>query len=110
MSAADAFSAMLNVLPAIAVFAGFAVLVFGVVPRVTVPVAAGAAVVAYVIELVGILLEWPAWVLNLSPFHHLEEVPVDPIDPWSALVMTAIGVVLALGGVIAFERRDVVGA
>lgn len=110
VSAAEAFSAMTNTLPAIAVFAGLAVLVFGLFPRLTVPVAAGAAVVAYVIELVGPLLEWPEWVLDISPFHHLEQVPVDPVDPLGAVVMTAIGVVLAVGGILAFERRDVVGA
>lgn len=110
VTAGDAYSALANTLPAIAVFAGFAVLVFGLAPRLTVPVAAAAAVVAYVIELVGPLLEWPEWVLAVSPFHHLAQVPVDPVDVPAALVMTAIGVVLALGGILAFERRDLVGA
>lgn len=110
VTAADAFSAILNVLPAVAVFVGFAVLVFGLAPRLTVPVAAGAAVVAYVIELVGELLEWPEWVQDVSPFHHLEQVPVDPIDVPAALVLTGIGVVFALGGILAFQRRDLVGA
>ena len=110
VTAAEAFSAMANTLPAIAVFAGLGVLVFGLFPRLTVPVTAGAAVVAYVIELVGPLLEWPDRVLDVSPFHHLEQVPVDPVDPVGAAVMTAIGVVLAVGGILAFERRDIVGA
>lgn len=110
VSAADAYSAMANALPAIAVFAGLAVLVFGLAPRLTVPVAAGAAVVAYVIELVGPLLEWPEWVLDISPFHHLAQVPVDPVDVPAALVLTGIGVLLALGGILAFERRDLIGA
>ena len=84
--------------------------VFGLLPRLTVPVAAGAAVVAYVVELVGPVLEWPEWVLNLSPFHHLEQVPVDPVGVPAALVMTGIGLVLAIAGILAFERRDLVGA
>lgn len=109
-TAADAFSAAVNVLPAIAVFAGLAVFVFGLLPRLTVPVAAGAAVVAYVVELVGPLLEWPEWVLDVSPFHHLEQVPVDPVDVPAAIVMTGAGAVLAIAGIIAFERRDLVGA
>jgi ABC-2 type transport system permease protein len=110
VTAADAFAASANALPAIAVFAGLAVFVFGLLPRLTVPVAAGAAVVAYVVELVGPVLEWPEWVLNLSPFHHLEQVPVDPVGVPAALVMTGIGLVLAIAGILAFERRDLVGA
>jgi ABC-2 type transport system permease protein len=110
VTAADAASAMANALPAIAVFAGLAVLVFGLAPRLTVPLAAGAAAAAYVIELVGPLLEWPEWVLGVSPFHHLEQVPIDPVDVPAALVMTGIGVVLAVGGILALERRDLVGA
>ncbi|MBM7505181.1 hypothetical protein ACFPER_14060 [Agromyces aurantiacus] len=110
VTTADVASALINVLPAVAVFAGLAVLVFGVAPRATVPVAAGAAVVAYVIELVGELLEWPEWVQDVSPFHHLEQVPVDPIDPWSAIVMTAVAAILCSAGIVAFERRDIVEA
>lgn len=109
-TAADAFSAAANVLPAIAVFAGLAVLVFGALPRFTVPVAAGAVVVAYVVELVGPLLEWPEWVLDVSPFHHLDQVPADPADVPAALVMTGVGLVLAVAGILAFERRDLAGA
>lgn len=48
--------------------------------------------------------------LGLSPFHHLEQVPVDPVDVSAALVLTGIGVLLALGGILAFEWRDLVGA
>jgi ABC-2 type transport system permease protein len=110
VTAGDAFSAMANALPAIAVFAGLAVLVFGLLPRLTVPLTATAAAVAYLIEVVGPLLEWPEWVLGVSPFHHLEQVPVDPVDVPAALVLTGIGVLLALGGILAFERRDLVGA
>lgn len=110
VTAGDAFSAMANALPAITVFVGLSVLVFGVAPRLTVPVTAGAAVVAYVLELVGPLLEWPEWVLDVSPFHHLAQVPIDPVDLPAALVLTGIGALLALGGVLAFERRDLVGA
>jgi ABC-2 type transport system permease protein len=49
-------------------------------------------------------------VLGLSPFHHLAQVPVDPFAAGPAAVMVAVGVALALCGVVAFERRDLVGA
>ncbi len=110
VTAVEAFSAAANQLPVIAAFAGLAVFVFGLLPRLTVPVAAGATVMAYLIELVGPLLEWPEWVLAISPYHHLAQVPVDPADVTAAVILTAVGVVLATAGMIAFERRDLVGA
>lgn len=110
VSAGDAFAGVFNALPAVAVFAGLTVLVFGVAPRLTVAVGASVPLVAYVLEVVGPLLEWPDAVVGLSPFHHLEEVPVDPFGVTAAVVMTAIGVVLAVAGVVAFERRDLVAA
>jgi ABC-2 type transport system permease protein len=110
LAAADSFSAMFNTLPMVAVFAGVSVLVFGVAPRLTVAVGATAPVAAFVLELVGPLLEWPEWVVGLSPFHHLAAVPVDPVAWPAALVMMVIGVALTGAGTLAFERRDLVGA
>ena len=83
---------------------------FGIAPRGTVAVGASAAVVAYVLQLVGPLLEWPDWVVAVSPFHHLAAVPVDPFGLSAAIVMVVVGVALAGAGILAFERRDLVGA
>ena len=106
----DAFAATFNALPVVTVFAGLSVLVFGIAPRLTVAVGASAAVVAYVLELVGPILQWPEWVVAMSPFHHLAAVPVDPFGLPAGIVMVAVGVVLAGSGILAFERRDLVGA
>jgi ABC-2 type transport system permease protein len=106
----DAFAATFNALPVVTVFAGLSVLVFGIAPRLTVVVGASAAVVAYVLELVGPILQWPEWVVAMSPFHHLAAVPVDPFGLPAAIVMVAVGVVLAGAGIVAFESRDLVGA
>jgi ABC-2 type transport system permease protein len=101
---------MFNTLPMVAVFAGVSVLAFGVAPRLTVAVGATTPVAAFVLELVGPLLEWPDWVVGLSPFHHLAAVPVDPVAWPAALLMVAVGVALTAAGIVAFERRDLVGA
>jgi ABC-2 type transport system permease protein len=110
LTAADAFAAVLNTVPMIIVLAGLCVLVFGVAPRLTVAVGASAAVGAYVLELVGPLLRWPEWLVGISPFHHLEDVPVDPFGLPAALAMVAIGAALTVAGMLMFERRDLVGA
>ena len=106
----DAFAATFNAVPMVLVFAGLSVLVFGIAPRLTVAVGASSAVVAYVLQLVGPLLEWPDWVVAVSPFHHLAAVPVDPFGLSAAIVMVTLGVALAGAGILAFERRDLVGA
>lgn len=110
VAASDAVLAMFGPLPAVAVLAGTGVLVLGVAPRLTVVVAASAPPVAYVLELVGPLLDWPEAVVGLSPFHHLAAVPVEPFATAPALVMIAVGIALATAGVWAFGRRDLAGA
>lgn len=110
LNASDPFIAMANMLSMLVVFAGLATTAFATVPRHTVPVTATAAVVAFVLEMVGPALHWPAWVLGISPFHHLAGVPVDPLNWPAAFVMTGIGIVLMGAGVVAFTRRDLIGA
>jgi ABC-2 type transport system permease protein len=110
LSANDAFAGVFNTLPAVAVFAGLDVLVYATLPRLT--VAAGGALVAtaYVVEVVGPLLELPGWVTALSPFHHLAAVPMDPVDWGSCVAMLTIGIVVVGAGLVAFERRDLTTA
>nr|WP_297425918.1 hypothetical protein [uncultured Actinotalea sp.] len=110
VSGADAFAAMVNPLPVVAVFLGLAVALLGVVPRLVVGVTATVAMVLYVVELVGPPLDWPEAVLALSPFHHLALVPVDPVATTAALVLVGVGVALSAVGFVTFARRDLVGS
>ncbi len=105
----DAAAAGFGALPAVAVFGGLAVALLGLAPRLVVPVGAAVTMAAYVVELVGPALHWPEAVLSLSPFHHLEQVPVDPFGLTAALVMGAVAVALVVLGMVAFQRRDLVG-
>ena len=97
-------------LPLVALFTGLAVLTFGVAPRLTVGVPVTLAVVGYLLDTFGTMLEWPEWLLSASPFHHLARLPGSPMTLTPVLVMTAAGVVAAAVGVVAFARRDVRGA
>ncbi len=106
----DAMAASVNLLPVILVFAGLAVAMFGLAPRLTIAVPVGAVVVAYVLQMVGAALELPGWVVGLSPFYHLALVPVADYALTQGLVMTAIAIGATAVGVVAFERRDLVGA
>ena len=97
-------------LPLVALFTGLAVLSFGVAPRLTVGVPVTLAVVGYLLDTFGTMLEWPDWLLSASPFHHLARLPGAPMTLVPILVMTVTGVVATVVGVVAFARRDVRGA
>lgn len=110
LAVTDSLAATFNTAPMVLLFAGFSVLMFAVFPRLTVIAGVAAPVLAYVLQLVGPMLDWPGWVLGLSAFHHIAAVPVDPFGLPAAVIMIGIGVLFAVGGIAAFQRRDLVGS
>lgn len=105
----DAAAAVLNALPVAALFLGLGIFFMGVAPRLVVPVGASLAMGSYILNTVGPALHWPDAVVDLSPFHHLEMVPVDPFGTTAAVVMVGLAAVLVAAGMLAFQRRDLVG-
>jgi len=106
----DAMRSVLNTLPVVIVIGGLAVLTFGLLPRLTVAVPVTVTVVGYLLTLLGPALSWPAWVLNVSPFTHLAWVPSVPWAATAGIVMTCVGLALLGLGLLAFNRRDVIGS
>jgi ABC-2 type transport system permease protein len=90
-------------------FAGLAVLAYGTSPRHSLAVAVTVTVTAYLVQLIGPALDWPRWLLDLSPFHHLAQVPAQSFAPLAAAVMVLLGALAVTGGMVAFARRDVMG-
>ena len=106
----NSMRSVLNALPVVVLIGGLAVFSFGLLPRLTVAITVTVTVVGYIVTLLGPALSWPAWVLNLSPFTHLAWVPAVPWAATSGIVMTCLGLVLLGIGLLAFNRRDVVGS
>jgi ABC-2 type transport system permease protein len=102
----DAMRSTLNLLPIVVLTAGLALAAFGLVPRLTVALPVAVTVVGFVLSMLGPALDWPQWALNLSPFAHLALVPAEPWAATSGMVMTGIGAVLAVAGLMTFHRRD----
>lgn len=102
----DTVRALFNTLPVVLFIGGLAVLTFGLLPRLTAAVPVAVTVVGLVLYLLGPALEWPQWVLDLSPFTHLAMVPAVPWAATSGIVMTVLGVLLCAGGALLFRRRD----
>jgi ABC-2 type transport system permease protein len=100
----------LNCLPTALLFLSVGALTFAAIPRATAVVAYGAVLAAFLWELVGALLQAPAWALGISPFHHVGLVPTAAFRPLSAVVMLALAALAAAAAVALFERRDLVAA
>lgn len=97
--------ASLAAVPAVLVLAGVAVALFGVAPR-ALPAAWGALAACVVLWFAGPLANLPAWVLDLSPYHHITALPGGELRAGPLLALTAIAAGLTAGGLIAFRRRD----
>ncbi len=106
LSAGDSLAAAANVLPAAILFLGLAMLLHGVLPTWTVGVTGVLAIGLYMVELIGPALDWPNWVLDLSPYHHLALVPAEPAA-WTALaIMAGIAIAATTLGLLTYAHRD----
>ncbi|WP_406319622.1 ABC transporter permease [Streptosporangium sp. NBC_01639] len=92
-------------LPAVWLFAGLAFALFGLLPRL----AAG----AFAILLVSLLLGWVGgelglsqWVLDLSVFNHIPQLPGEEPAVLPLAVLTALTAALILLGLYGLRRRD----
>ncbi len=100
----------INAVPTAVLFLGLAALAYALAPRASSAVAYGLVIVAFLWELFGSLLGAPTWLVDLTPFEHVGLVPATALRPDSAGVMLALGALAGGAAVIAFRRRDLLGA
>jgi ABC-2 type transport system permease protein len=111
ISASDAaelprlIGASLAYAPALWVFVGLAVAVFGIAPRL-VGIAWGFLGLIAFIGFIGPLLRLPDWTFDLSPLEHVARMPVADIRLVPEVVLTLVAAALVAVGVVAFRRRD----
>ena len=93
--------------PAVMVFVGIAVALFGWLPRVAIPLTWGVLAAMWFIVLIGDALHLPSWLLNVLPFSATPYLPYEELT-WAPLaIMTLVAMDLAWAGLNRFERRDV---
>jgi ABC-2 type transport system permease protein len=97
-------------LPAVVLFAGLTVLVFGALPRLTVVLPATVAVVSYLLNSFVPLLGLPSWVQRLSPFDAVARLPGEGFAWASSMALVGAGLAAAALGVGLFARRDLFGS
>lgn len=100
--------AALAQVPAVWVVGGLAMVLFGLLPRLT--GLAWAALVAFaVLGQLGELLQLDERLRGLSPYYHLPRLPAAGADLLPLLWLTVIATALIVGGVTAFRERDLTG-
>lgn len=97
-------------LPAILAFIGGVLLLFGIFPRLTIPLAWSAFIGSFLILQLAALLGLPEWTVNISPFTHSPAAPSESITLIPVLSLLATAVVLGVLGLISFKNRDVTGS
>ncbi|HLR61541.1 MAG TPA: ABC transporter permease [Lentibacillus sp.] len=102
------FSAAFVYLPAIWVITGLAVMLIGLLPKATALIWLY-VFYGFVTVYIGGLLELPDWVLNLSVFEHVPQLPAADMEPENIFWMTGVAIVLLVIGYIGYRRRDMEG-
>lgn len=100
--------AALAQLPAVWVFGGIAVLLYGAAPKAA-PAAWAVAGLALALGWIGPALELPQPVLGLSPFGHLAKLPGTEMAWTPVVVLLVLTGALVAAGLAALRRRDLTG-
>jgi ABC-2 type transport system permease protein len=92
------------------VVVGVGTLLYGLAPRLAVPVLYGLVLWSFVIEIIGSSITTNHWLLDTALLSHLGPVPATSLD-WTAIGWLAgLGVLAAVAGLALFERRDLAAA
>src|SRR6478609_86659 len=93
--------------PAVMVFVGIAVALFGWLPRLAIPLAWGVLAAMWFIVLIGDALHLPSWLLDALPFSATPYVPYAQLTWPPLVIMTVVAGALVWTGLNRFEHRDV---
>jgi ABC-2 type transport system permease protein len=93
-------------LPAVWVMAALAVVLFGMVPRLS-SIAWGALAVCVLMLLVGATLQLNQWILDISPFTHVPHLPGGHATATPFLTLTILAAVMGAAGLAGLRRRDI---
>ena len=89
---------------------GVGTLLYGLAPRLTVPVLYALILWSFLIQIIGSTITINHWLLDTAVLTHLGPVPATSPN-WTAVAwLTGLGVLAALAGLATFNRRDLVAA
>lgn len=93
--------------PAVMVFVGITVALFGWLPRLAVPLAWGVLAAMWFVVIIGDALHLPHRLLDVLPFSATPYQPFEQMSWTPLLVMALVAAALVWAGLYRFTRRDV---
>jgi ABC-2 type transport system permease protein len=99
--------AALTRLPAVLVLAAAAVLLFGLLPWESVALAWSTLALAGVIAVFGPPLQWPAWMMDISPLTQTPKLPGGPVPAEPLAWLCGLAVAFGVVGLAGLRRRDI---
>jgi len=99
--------AALAQLPSALVLAAIAVLVFGLLPRASVPAAWTALGLVVLINLFGQVLQLSHWVMDISPFTHAPRLPGGTVSAAPLVWLCGLALAMSVAGLAALRHRDI---
>ena len=100
--------AALVYLPAIWLFTGITMLLFGLIPRLAALSWVALALVV-VIDLLGEFFDISQWILDISPFTHVPRLLAGDTVENSLILLFVVAFALILIGIVGYQRRDING-
>lgn len=89
---------------------GAGALLYGLAPRLAVPILYALVLWSFLIEIIGSDITGNHWLLDTALLSHLGPVPAASLD-WTAIgALAGLCVIAALAGLAAFARRDLAAA
>jgi ABC-2 type transport system permease protein len=106
----DLLEAGLNVVPPAVFVLGIGALAFGLWPRGAIGVVYGLVVWSFLVEVIAAAFDSNHWLRDTSPLLHIAPVPAADPNWGAAAWLIGLGLLAAIVGTGAFERRDLEGA
>jgi len=92
--------------PAMWLLVGLTVALVGLTPRAAVAIWAVLAI-CLVLGLLGKALKLPGWLMTISPFQHVPQLPAADLNVLPLVVLTALAAALTWAGLSGLHRRDI---
>ena len=96
---------MMVYVPALWVMLGLSIFIVGVFPKGIMFCWAYFTYI-FVIGFFGELLDMPRWTMNLSPFYHIPQLPLENMRVLPLLILTMAALILTVCGLVFYRRRD----
>jgi len=98
---------MMVYVPALWIMLGLGIFVVGLFPKAAIFCWVYFTYI-FIIGFFGELLNMPQWAMNLSPFYHIPQLPLESMHVPPLAILTVAALVLTVCGLVFYRRRDVI--